>query len=125
MANAGAKPQRLICASHQLCEGGKGLRFTVIWEGESTPAFAIRYQGTVHAYLNKCAHQAVELDWNEGDFFGRDAQSLICATHGTRYYPDTGKCAGGRCAGRNLVKLEIEENEAGVFLMMKDKVHLI
>ncbi len=125
MANAGAKSDRLICASHQLREGGKGLRFNVHWDGESTPAFLIRYRGSAHAYLNKCAHQAVELDWNEGDFFDRGGRTLICATHGARYYPDTGECAGGRCAGRSLVKLEVEEDGAGIFLMTTDKVHLI
>jgi len=124
MADAGAKPGHLICASHQLQEGGKGLRFSVHWGGESTPAFLIRYRGNAHAYLNKCAHQAVELDWNEGDFFDRGGHALICATHGARYYPDTGECAGGRCDGRSLVKLEIEEEAAGIFLITTDKVHL-
>ena len=54
---------RLICASGDLAEGGDGVRFELEWEGATAPAFAIRHGRRVHAYLNRCAHIAMELDW--------------------------------------------------------------
>lgn len=52
----------MICDSARLSEGGRGVRFTVRWCGEPASAFAIRYQGRVYAYLNRCTHHQVELD---------------------------------------------------------------
>ena len=47
-----ADAARVICASEALAERGKGVRFTVEYQGESRPAFAIRYDGRAYAYLN-------------------------------------------------------------------------
>src|SRR6267142_2609012 len=33
----------------------RDVRFEVEYFGERAPAFAVRYRGTVHAYLNRCA----------------------------------------------------------------------
>ena len=115
----------VICAAVAVPESGKGLRFNVCYEGETLPAFVIRFQGQVYAYLNQCAHQALELDWNEGDFFDREAKFLICATHGARYYPNSGACAGGRCHGVGLTKLAIIESDAQICLLEQAGVSLI
>ncbi|MDH5648960.1 MAG: Rieske 2Fe-2S domain-containing protein [Gammaproteobacteria bacterium] len=125
MADKVEEKTHFICDSNQLVNGGKGIRFMVSRHGEPTPAFVVRFRDQVHAYLNLCAHQAMELDWNEGDFFDRKKEYLICATHGARYYPDSGRCAGGQCAGRQLVKLEIEEQNTQVFLRKSNDIHLI
>ncbi|HEY8554290.1 MAG TPA: Rieske 2Fe-2S domain-containing protein [Burkholderiales bacterium] len=112
--------ERLICAAEALTEGGDGVRFTVTHGGEEAPAFAIRYQGRVHAYLNRCAHRRVELDWEPGRFFDRERRFLICATHGALYEPSSGRCVAGPCAGRGLVKLEVLEKNNAVFLVSED-----
>ena len=44
---------RLLCASAELAERGNGVRFELEWEGETAPAFAIRHNGHVYAYLNR------------------------------------------------------------------------
>ena len=51
------------------------------------------------AYLNRCAHVAMELDWQPGMFFDFDAEYLLCSTHGAFYDPITGACRGGACTG--------------------------
>lgn len=107
---------RLICASADLTEGGAGIRFEVQWYGETAPAFAIRFRGQVRAYLNRCAHVPVELDWQEGAFFDADQRFLICATHGATYEPLTGVCVLGPCRGRRLVPIEIDEVGGEIFL---------
>ena len=105
---------KIIGTIDQLTEGGKGLRFelTSLVNGERVPAFAVQFDGQYFAYLNRCGHIAVELDYMPGDFFGDDGQTLICATHGAEYAPDTGACLGGPCFGVGLEPLELKlEND--------------
>jgi nitrite reductase/ring-hydroxylating ferredoxin subunit len=109
--------KRLICDGVQVEEGRKGVRFTVQRHGETQPAFVIRYEGAVHAYVNQCAHVPVELDWMEGEFFDLTGLYLICSTHGATYLPDTGRCIAGPCSGRKLVRLQVEECDGKVYLV--------
>jgi nitrite reductase/ring-hydroxylating ferredoxin subunit len=109
--------KRLICDGVQVEEGGGGVRFTVQRHGETQPAFVIRYDGTVYAYVNRCAHVPVQLDWMEGEFFDLTGLYLICSTHGATYLPDNGLCVAGPCSGRNLVRLQVEETEGKIYLV--------
>ncbi|MEW5890002.1 MAG: Rieske (2Fe-2S) protein [Pseudomonadota bacterium] len=110
---------RLICASADLAEGGPGVRFDIEHSGEAVPAFAVRFRGRVHAYVNRCQHVGIELDWLPGQFFDDSRLYLICATHGATYRPDTGECAGGPCRGGKLTRLPVSEREGAVFLEWK------
>jgi len=110
---------RLICSSDKLVNGGSAVRFTVAYRGEDAPAFVVRFDGQVHAYLNRCSHRGVTLDWEPGHFFDRSGRYLICAVHGAHYVPDTGECAGGPCNG-GLMKLAVFEKDNGVYLASSD-----
>jgi nitrite reductase/ring-hydroxylating ferredoxin subunit len=112
-----AEPQRLICASGALADSGPGVRFMVDYFGAPAPAFAVRSAGRVHAYLNRCAHVAMELDWREGVFFDSAGRDLLCSTHGATYDARSGGCLGGPCSGRPLVKLRVEERDGVVYFM--------
>ena len=111
------EPERLICPSEALVERGKGVRFQVEYFGSPAPAFAVRQAGAVHAYLNRCAHVAMELDWQEGVFFDLAGRDLLCSTHGATYETRSGRCVGGPCNGSSLVKLRVEERAGGVYFM--------
>jgi nitrite reductase/ring-hydroxylating ferredoxin subunit len=115
-APVGIKPGERICVATELIEGARGLRFLVNVDGGAQPAFAIRHGGRAYAYLNRCAHKGVELDWVEGEFFDRDGLSLVCATHGARYDPASGRCTGGPCAGRGLRRLAVVEQDGDLRL---------
>jgi len=116
-----ARRERLIAASDQIVERGKGFRFTVDSpNGNWMPAFAVRYDGAVFAYVNRCAHISVELDWAEGDFFDTSGLYLICATHGATYFPDSGKCAAGPCKGGRLASLPTVEHGGNVYLIEQE-----
>lgn len=119
-----AQSERVICASTELVDGGKGLRFNVVWKDATAPAFAVRYDGRVYAYLNSCAHIAVELDWNEGEFFDQSGLYLICSTHGATYEADTGHCVMGPCKGAHLVALKVAEHGGNVYLLESEKHHV-
>jgi nitrite reductase/ring-hydroxylating ferredoxin subunit len=112
-----AEGERLICASAALESSGRGVRFEVEYFGELAPAFLIRKSGTVHGYLNRCSHVAMELDWQEGVFFDSGGRDLICSTHGAVYDASSGRCLGGPCNRTPLVKLRIAEHGGNVYFM--------
>jgi nitrite reductase/ring-hydroxylating ferredoxin subunit len=112
-----AEPERLICPAAALADGGRGVRFEVEYFGDLAPAFVIRYAGAVQGYLNRCAHVAMELDWQEGVFFDLTGHDLLCSTHGAAYDPRSGRCRGGPCNGSPLVKLKVEERGDMVYFM--------
>lgn len=108
---------RLICAADTLQEGGDGVRFTAQTAEGDAPAFVVRFEGKPRAFLNRCGHLPVELDWQEGRFFDDAGIYLMCATHGALYEADTGHCAGGPCRGQGLEPLRVEERDAGIYLI--------
>jgi len=105
----------VICESPALLDSGRGVRFDVEYFGEPVPAFVVRYHGRVHAYLNRCSHVAMELDWQEGVFFDSEGRDLLCSTHGATYSAASGHCIGGPCNGRRLVKVLVEERDGMVY----------
>lgn len=113
--------ERPICASEELAEGGVGVRFSVERHGVVEPAFVVRFRGQAHAYLNRCAHVPVQMDWQEGEFFDHSGLYLICATHGALYDPESGRCMGGRCNGKGLVALPVSESNGRIFLLEEGK----
>ena len=112
-----AEAPRLICASAALTDGGRGVRFMLERHGATAAAFVVRYDGRVHAYLNRCAHIPLELDWFEGEFFDQFGLYLICSTHGATYAPVTGHCVMGPCKGQHLTVLQVAERGGNVYLM--------
>lgn len=112
-----ARRERLICASAELAELGRGVRFEIERFGRREPAFVVRYAGQPRAFLNQCGHVPVELDWQEGEFFDDSRLYLICATHGALYHPGSGACVGGRCAGRGLIPVPVVERDGHVYWM--------
>lgn len=114
-----ADPQRLICASAALVEGGDGVRFEVPGLDGPQPAFVVRHEGVAHAFLNRCAHVPVELDWMPGRFFDLTGYYLICAVHGAHYELQRGRCVMGSCKGRSLTKLATAERDGNVYLQLE------
>jgi nitrite reductase/ring-hydroxylating ferredoxin subunit len=102
-----------LCNALDLVDGGVAVPFDVVLSGQNCRAFAIRYRGAVHAYLNRCTHVAMELDWQPNRFFDDTGQWLLCGSHGAAYRPDTGACAGGPCRG-SLIRIDLTERDGVV-----------
>ncbi len=111
-----------ICDSADVLEGGKGVRFPVLANGYQATGFVVRYEGKAHAYLNRCAHVPIELDWAEGEFFESSGLYIMCATHGAIYVPDSGFCAGGPCKGARLRSITVAEHDGGIFWTPDDAI---
>lgn len=102
-----------LCRSEDLADGGLAVPFDIVYGGQTCRAFAVRWRGAVHAYLNRCSHVAMELDWQPNHFFDDSGRWLVCGTHGATYQPDTGRCSAGPCRG-GLVKIAVSEHDGVV-----------
>lgn len=110
--------EHLICSADALVDGGDGVRFELPpGFAEEGAAFAVRYGGRVYAFLNRCAHVPVELDWMPGKFFDLTGHLLVCAVHGAHYDPRDGRCVMGPCKGARLRCLDVVERDGAVFLV--------
>lgn len=102
-----------LCESADLLDSAQAVSFDVRYGQRNCSAFAIRFEGQVYAYLNRCAHVPMEMDFVPNRFFDSSGQYLICATHGAMYQPQTGACRGGPCRG-GLHKIEVSERDGFV-----------
>lgn len=101
-----------LCAPHELAEG-QSRGFSV----SGTRLFAVRRQGRVFAYLNRCPHRDVPLEWNADEFLD-DSRSLIrCAQHGALFLSESGECVSGPCEGEQLEALDCREDAEGIWLL--------
>lgn len=104
-----------LCASAELVERGQALVFDVLQYGQPVRAFALRYDGEVVAYLNRCLHVPVEMDWQPGVFLDSEQRFILCSTHGASYEPLDGRCVGGPCGRGRLTAVEVREIDGQVY----------
>ncbi len=86
---------------------GTTKKFLFQLQGQEIEGFVANVAGQHHAYVNRCRHVPMSLDWVENQFFTEDGQYLQCATHGAYYIPDTGECIAGPPCGRSLVRIPL------------------
>ncbi|MFZ2990347.1 Rieske (2Fe-2S) protein [Ideonella sp.] len=109
MPEAELAPAQVLCPSAALVERGTAFSFEVLLWQKPARAFALRFDGQAVAYLNRCAHVPVEMDWQPGEFFDQDKRWLVCSIHGASYEPSNGICVGGPCRGQRLMALRLSE----------------
>jgi len=102
-----------LCRSADLLDSGPAVPFEVRYFSRSCAAFAVRYGGTVFAYLNQCSHVPMEMDYQPNQFFDTTGHWLMCATHGAMYSPSTGQCRLGPCRG-GLLAIKTSEADGVV-----------
>jgi nitrite reductase/ring-hydroxylating ferredoxin subunit len=105
---------QFLCRSDELVERGKGVVFDVMLWRQPVRAFALRIDGRVVAYINRCAHVPSELDWNPGEFLDAERTTIVCAVHGAQYSPSSGHCLGGPCGRGRLMPLDVSESDGDV-----------
>jgi nitrite reductase/ring-hydroxylating ferredoxin subunit len=104
-----------LCASAELAESGKALVFDVLLWRRPARAFALRFEGRVVAYLNRCAHVPTEMDWQPGEFLDDERRFIVCSMHGAVYEPTNGRCIAGPCPGARLMPVDVAERDGQVY----------
>jgi nitrite reductase/ring-hydroxylating ferredoxin subunit len=114
-----AADSQALCDSRALEERGKAWVWDVLEYGRPARAFALRFDGQVRAYINRCLHVPAEMDWQPGEFLDSDKRWIICSIHGATYEPAGGYCVGGPCyrgPGRGrLTPITTQEREGQVY----------
>lgn len=89
-------------------EPGHTKKFILQVDGREEECFAVNHGGTLHAYVNRCCHVPMTMDWIDNRFLTEDKQFILCATHGACYLPDTGECVSGPPFGKFLTPVPLE-----------------
>jgi nitrite reductase/ring-hydroxylating ferredoxin subunit len=95
---------------------GQTKKFTLRRGGREFEAMLVNYQGRHFAYVNRCPHIGIGLDWVDNQFFTVDGRYLMCANHGAVFEPPTGECIWGPCVGAALQSLPIEVVNEAIFV---------
>jgi nitrite reductase/ring-hydroxylating ferredoxin subunit len=98
-----------LCDSRALVDGGRAHVWDVLEFGRPARAFALRFEGTVRGYMNRCLHVPTELDWQPGEFLDSDKRWILCSLHGATYDPRDGRCVGGPCGRGKLREVPVAE----------------
>jgi len=103
-----------LCTSADLPERGRAWVWDVTQYGRPARAFAMRFDGAVVAYLNRCVHVPTEMDWQPGEFLDIDKRWILCSIHGASYEPADGRCVGGPCGKGRLTPVAVKEQDGQV-----------
>ncbi|MCO5787879.1 MFS transporter [Pseudomonas sp. G11-1] len=79
--------------------------------------FAVRQGQRVFAYLNRCPHRGIPLEWVPDQFLDSSGRLIQCASHGALFLPETGECVAGPCSGDRLLPLPCRIEEGQVWLL--------
>ncbi|WP_290703188.1 Rieske (2Fe-2S) protein [Amphritea sp.] len=93
----------LLCQLSELPEhGAKG------FDLEQRKLFAVKRQGEVFLYENRCPHQGIPLEWMPDVFLDAEKHFIQCSTHGALFTIDQGQCIAGPCIGAKLQTIAFE-----------------
>ena len=102
---------KFLCAPQHLTEGqSRGFLL------DGINLLAVRRDGQVYAYRNRCPHRGVPLEWHADQFLDHSQSMIQCATHGALFLIESGECVAGPCAGQSLQALACREDAEGIWL---------
>jgi len=77
---------------------------------------AVRREGQVFVYQNRCPHRGVPLEWQANEFLDASGSLIQCATHGALFLIESGECVAGPCAGQSLNPIACREDPNGIWI---------
>ena len=96
---------------------GESLEFMLPIRGADEECFLINFAGKFYAYVNRCRHVPMAMDWVENQFFAEAGRYLMCQTHNAYYEPASGECIAGPPAacGKFLHRVPIEIEQGSIY----------
>jgi len=102
---------KFLCDSNTLADNSsRG------FEVDGRPLLAVRREGQVYVYQNRCPHRGIPLEWRPDQFLDPSASLIQCATHGALFLIESGECVAGPCAGQSLLAIPSKEDAQGIWL---------
>jgi len=85
--------------------------------GTDEECFIVNFGGEFHAYVNRCRHVPMAMDWIENQFFAVEGRYLMCQTHNAYYDPASGECIAGppTACGKFLYRVPLEIKEGVIY----------
>jgi len=100
-----------LCPQDTIAEGGSR-GFDPHLKGRDT-LLVVRWKGALSAWLNRCPHLDVAMQYRKDRFMSADGQHIVCYAHGALFRPDSGVCVLGPCLGQSLQRQAIILDEQG------------
>ena len=96
---------------------GCSKKFMLPVRGAEEECFVINFGGQYHAYVNRCRHVPIAMDWIENQFFAEQGRYLMCQTHGAYFEPSNGECIAGppSACGKFLYRVPIEIEKGVIY----------
>ena len=113
------KPPRIrykVALTSEL-QSGESKKFLLPIRGADEECFLINYDGRFYAYVNRCRHIPIAMDWVDNQFFAEQGRYLMCQTHNAYYEPDSGECIAGPpgTCGKLLYRVPLEVLDGVVY----------
>jgi nitrite reductase/ring-hydroxylating ferredoxin subunit len=108
---------RYIVAKTSDLQPGESLKFLMPIRGTDEECFLINFEGEFHAYVNRCRHVPMAMDWVDNQFFAEEGRYLMCQTHNAYYEPASGECIAGpfETCGKLLYRVPLEIVEGTIY----------
>ena len=115
-----AKRSNLLVARAGELAPGRSKKFFLEVDGREVECFLVNWRGAHYAYVNRCRHVGMSLDWVENRFFDETGCWILCPTHGACYEPDSGACVEGPPIGKRLVRVPLKISGDGIYAGIPD-----
>ena len=98
-----------VCPKDAL-KPGESMKFMLPVRGADEECFLINFRGDFHAYVNRCRHVPMAMDWIDNQFFAELGRYLMCQTHNAYFEPASGECIAGppSACGKFLYRVPLE-----------------
>jgi nitrite reductase/ring-hydroxylating ferredoxin subunit len=98
---------------------GQSIKFMLPIRGVDEECFVINYHGHFHAYVNRCRHVPMAMDWVDNEFFAEQGRYLMCQTHNAYYDPASGECVAGppSTCGKFLYRVPLEILNGSIYAL--------
>jgi nitrite reductase/ring-hydroxylating ferredoxin subunit len=115
MSNSGKQPAGKLVGAVGEIEHGQSKKFVLRRGQRDLEALLVNFEGQHFAYINRCPHTGITLDWVNNQFFSSDNRYIMCATHGAVFEPPTGECVWGPCFGLSLQSVPVEIRKGRIY----------
>ena len=114
---ASRRPQRYLVGRTDEIKPGESRKFLLPIEGADEECFIVNFRGEFHAYVNRCRHVPIAMDWVDNHFFAEGGGFLMCQTHGALYDPVSGECVAGPAiaCGKFLFRVPLEVERGSIY----------